>query len=114
MSGRKWPKKRYLAGIVILCICLYFGVKAFLQVNYTVTLTDPAPTEEIQPVFGTVTVRSPFESGVVFTDAENPSKRYVIEYIAFGREKIKLERGHWYTVDGPGNLTVYYVNVREK
>ena len=52
------------------------------------------------------------DTDVVFTDVETGEK-YTIGYITHGMtEKIKLERGRWYSVAGSGNLTVKPINVR--
>ena len=49
---------------------------------------------------------------VVFTDIETGEK-YVVGYITSGvSEKIKLEKGKWYTVAGGGNLVIGPINVR--
>ena len=69
-------------------------------------------SEQIQPLFGTVTVSGDCDTDVVFTDVETGEK-YVIGYITSGvSEKIKLEKGKWYTVAGGGNLVISPVNVR--
>ena len=68
--------------------------------------------EQIQPVFGVVRVSGDCDTDVVFTDVET-GKTYTIGYITSGvSEKIKLEKGKWYTVAGGGNLVISPVNVR--
>ena len=62
-------------------------------------------SEQIQPLFGTVKVSGDCDTDVVFTD--------MVGYITSGvSEKIKLEKGKWYTVAGGGNLVISPVNVR--
>lgn len=69
-------------------------------------------SEQIQPLFGTVKVSGDCDTDVVFTDMETGEK-YVVGYITSGvSEKIKLEKGKWYTVAGGGNLVISPVNVR--
>lgn len=74
-------------------------------------------SEQIQPLFGTVKVSGDCDTDVVFTDMETGEK-YVVGYITSGvsekikLEKIKLEKGKWYTVAGGGNLVISPVNVR--
>lgn len=69
-------------------------------------------SEQIQPLFGTVKVSGDCDTDVVFTDIET-GERYVVGYITSGvSEKIKLEKGKWYTVAGGGNLVIGPVNVR--
>ena len=59
-------------------------------------------SEQIQPLFGTVKVSGDCDTDVVFTDMETGEK-YVVGYITSGvSEKIKLEKGKWYTVAGGG------------
>ena len=65
-----------------------------------------------EPVNGSVKVTGTADTDVVFTDIES-GETYVIGYITSGTgEKIKLERGKWYRVEGAGELTVRPVNVR--
>ena len=69
-------------------------------------------SEEIQPLFGTVRVSGDQDTSVVFTDVETGEK-YTVGYITNGvTEKIKLQPGRWYTVEGAGRLVVGPVNVR--
>lgn len=69
-------------------------------------------SEQIQPLFGTVKVSGDCDTDVIFTDTET-GKKYEIGYITSGvSEKIHLEKGRWYTVDGEGNLTIGPVHVR--
>lgn len=69
-------------------------------------------SEQIQPLSDTISVSGDFDTDVVFTDIET-DKTYTIGYITHGvSEKINLEKGKWYTVEGAGNITVKPVNVR--
>ena len=103
----------------ILCVPLAFlaGLLVYsaIQRKHTFTLSNEdggVKAEQIQPVFGTVKVSGDIETDVVFTDDETGEK-YTIGYITHGMtEKIKLERGKWYSVAGGCNLTVKPINVR--
>ena len=103
----------------ILCVALAFlaGILAYsaIQRNHNFTLSNEdggVKAEQIQPLFGTVKVSGDMDTDVVFTDVETGEK-YTIGYITHGMtEKIKLERGRWYSVAGSGNLTVKPINVR--
>ena len=98
---------------IILCVAVVFlaGILAYsaIQRKHTFTLSNEdggVKAEQIQPVFGTVKVSGDMDTDVVFTDVETGEK-YTIGYITHGMtEKIKLERGRWYSVAGSGNLTV--------
>ncbi len=96
-----------LLALVLVC----FGV----QKTHTFTLTNQVGTEkaeQIQPLWGTVRVSGDRDTDVVFTDAET-GEQYIVGYITHGvSEKIKLEKGRWYTVQGSGNLTLCPVTVR--
>ncbi len=103
----------------ILCVAVVFSAVILLYSNmqrkHTFTLSNKAgsvKTEQIQPLFRTVKVSGDSDTDVVFTDVET-GERYTIGYITQGvTEKIKLEKGKWYSVAGGGNLTVKPVNVR--
>ena len=103
----------------ILCVALAFlaGIFAYsaIQREHTFPLSSEeagVKAEQIQPLFRTVRVSGDRDTDVVFTDVETGEK-YTIGYITHGMtEKIKLERGKWYSVVGGGNLTVKPVNVR--
>lgn len=108
---RKW---------LILCFIAVFAVAilfyAGMQRTHTFTLATrngaAIKSEEIQPLFRTVRVSGDCDTEVVFTDIET-RKTYTIGYITSGvSEKVKLQKGRWYTVEGAGNLTVSPVNVR--
>ena len=52
------------------------------------------------------------DTAVIFTDIET-GETYTVGYITSGvSEKIKLQKGKWYTVEGAGNITVSPVNIR--
>lgn len=103
----------------ILCVALAFlaGLLAYsaIQREHTFTLSSEeggVKAEQIQPLFRTVRVSGDRDTDVVFTDVETGEK-YTIGYITHGMtEKIRLERGKWYSVAGNGNLTVKPINVR--
>lgn len=106
---------------LILCSIAIFVVAIFFYTNFqnehTFTLANDEgiiKSEQIQPLFGTVKVSSDCDTDVVFTDIDTGEK-YVVGYITSGvSEKIKLEKGKWYTVAGGGNLVISLVNVRIK
>ena len=99
---------------VAVLLALALGYAA-LQNRYTFTLSEGEngiKTEQIQPVFRTVEVRSDCDTDVVFTDVET-GQRYTIGYITPGMsEKIQLEKNSRYRVEGGGNLTIGPVHVR--
>ncbi len=100
-------------GILTVCGCYRF------RETHTFILTDePAAdsylkSEQIQPVFGSVTVWSTQDTDVRFTDAEDPDIEFHTGYLTSGMtEKIRLEKGRWYIVHGAGNIRIRMVNVR--
>ena len=110
MNRKRWP---------ILCAIAIFAVAILVYANFqkkhTFALANDEgmiKSEQIQPLFGTVKVSGDCDTDVVFTDMETGEK-YVVGYITSGvSEKIKLEKGKWYTVAGGGNLVISPVNVR--
>ena len=104
---------------IILCVAVVFlaGILIYsaMQRKHTFTLSNgegSVKAEQIQPLFGTVRVSGDKDTDVVFTDVET-GEQYTIGYITHGvTEKINLEMGKWYRVEGGGNLTVKPVNVR--
>lgn len=104
---------------LILCVAAVFLVVILaysnVQRNHTFTLSNEKGTiksEQVQPLLGAIKVSGDCDTDVVFTDVET-GEQYIIGYITHGMtEKIKLERGKWYQVDGGGNLTLNPVNVR--
>ena len=107
--------------VIIFLLVLFAGAMiayAGIQRTHTFTLKERSGTslkeEQIQPVFGEIKVSGDCDTDVVFTDVET-GKTYTIGYITSGvSEKIKLQRGKWYTVEGGGNLTMNPVNLRIK
>lgn len=104
----------------ILCLIAIFAAAILfytgIQKTHTFTLAASDKTaiksEQIQPLLGTVKVSSDSDTDVVFTDIET-GKTYTIGYITAGAsEKMKLQKGRWYTVEGTGKITVSPVNVR--
>lgn len=111
MMKKKW---------IILCLMIIFVVSTLFYINiqkaHTFTLAARSETtlksEQIQPLFEMVKVSGNCDTTVVFTDIET-GKTYTIGYITSGvSEKIRLQKGKWYTVAGNGNITVSPVNVR--
>ena len=103
----------------VLCLAAVFLAVTLMdftiQKNHTVSLSAKEgilKSEQIQPLWGTVKVSGDCDTDVVFTDVET-GERLAVGYITQGvTEKIKLEKGRWYQVEGGGNLTVRPVNVR--
>ena len=110
MNRKRWP---------ILCAIALFAVAILVYANFqkkhTFALANDEgmiKSEQIQPLFGTVKVSGDCDTDVVFTDMETGEK-YVVGYITSGvSEKIKLEKGKWYTVAGRGNLVISPVKQR--
>ena len=102
-----------------LCVTAVFLIMILtyssIQKKHTVMLSNAERTikaEQIQPLWGTVKVSGDRDTDVVFTDVET-EEQYIIGYITHGiTEKIKLERGRWYEVEGEVALTLCPVNVR--
>lgn len=111
MSKKKWV----IPCLIVICL-IAITVCFSVQKAHTFTLTtedgSAIKAEQIQPLFGTVRVSGDSDTSVVFTDIET-GETYTIGYITHGMsEKIKLQKGKWYTVEGVGNLTIKPVNVR--
>lgn len=106
-------KKWLISSIVTIFVISILFLLIFKMCTFTLAGNEnPIKSEQIQPLFGTVKVRGDCDTDVVFTDIETGEK-YKIGYITSGlSEKIKLQKGKWYTVTGGGNLTVGPVNVR--
>ena len=106
--------KRFILCAAVVFPAVILGYSA-MQRKHAFTLPNKAGSvkaEQIQPLFGTVKVSGDSDTDVVFTDVET-GERYTIGYITQGvTEKIKLEKGKWYSVEGGGNLTVKPVRVR--
>lgn len=108
-------KKKWLISCIIAIFVIAILFYTSIQKTHRFTLADGenlTKLEHIQPLFSTVKVSGDCDTDVVFTDIET-GEEYVIGYITSGvSEKIKLQKGRWYTVAGGGNLTVAPVNVR--
>lgn len=108
-------KKKWLIPCLIAIFIAAFLIYANIQRTHTFTLTDGGSaikTEQIQPLFGTVKVSGDCDTDVVFADVET-GETYTIGYITSGvSEKVKLQKGRWYSVEGVGNLTLVPVNIR--
>ncbi len=109
-------KKKWLIPCFIAVFAVVLLFYARIQKAHTFTLSAREGTlvrpEQIQPLFGTVKISGDCDTDVVFTDLET-GEIYSIGYITSGvSEKIRLQRGRWYCVEGAGNLVVGPVNVR--
>ena len=96
------------------CDCNFFYTG--IQRTHTFTLAErngvAFKSEQIQPLFETIRVSGDCDTDVIFTDIET-GETYTVGYITSGvSEKIKLQKGKWYTVEGAGNITVSPVNIR--
>ena len=111
MTKKKWVIPCLIA-VCVIAVVVYAGA----QKAHTFTLSTEDGTamksEQIQPLFGTVRVSGDSGASVIFTDVET-GETYTIGYITHGlSEKIKLQKGKWYTVEGAGNLTIRPIRVR--
>ncbi len=105
-------KKKTKNIVVILAIfvilMMIIGCRGYIKAH-TFTLSG---NEQIQPITGTVKVKSPRDTEVIFIDVKTGTN-YAIPYITSGAsETIKLEKGKWYSVETGENLTMSLVNVR--
>lgn len=108
---RKWLIPCLIV-VIVIAILFYTGI----QRTHTFTLAErngvAFKSEQIQPLFETIRVSSDCDTDVIFTDIET-GETYTVGYITSGvSEKIKLQKGKWYTVEGAGNITVSPVNIR--
>lgn len=93
---------------VFVILIMIIGYKGYIKAH-TFTLLG---NEQIQPITGTVKVKSTRDTEVIFTDVKT-GINYAIPYITSGAsETIKLEKGKWYSVETGENLTMSLVNVR--
>lgn len=109
-------KKKWLIPCLIVALVVAILFSIAIRRTHTFTLAERNGTalksEQIQPLFGTIKVGSDCDTDVVFTDTET-GETYMVGYITSGvSEKIKLQKGKWYTVEGAGNIIVSPVNVR--
>ena len=106
-------KRIVLRTAILLLALIVMGVG--VQKAHTVTLANgesAEKAEQIRPLCEAVTVSGDCDTDVIFTDVET-GKQYIVGYITHGiSEKIRLEKGKWYTVKGAGNLTLRPVTVR--
>ena len=106
-------KRIVLCTAILLLALIVMGVG--VQKAHIVTLASGESTEkeeQICPLWAAVTVSGDCDTDVIFTDVET-GKQYIVGYITHGNsEKIRLEKGKWYTVKGAGNLTLCPVTVR--
>lgn len=107
-------KKKVIIILSVICMIFILAYTSVIKMH-TITISNCdnlIKSEQIQPIFSYVTVSGDMDTDVIFTDIET-GKNYTIGYITQGmKEKIKLEKGKWYTVKGKGNLTIRPVNVR--
>ncbi len=108
-------KLKRALGLAIPLAILIMGISYISYIRiHTFTLSGEGieKSEQIQPVLGSVKVTGTADTSVVFTDIES-GETYMVGYITSGMsEKIKLEKGKWYTVKTKGNITVKPINVR--
>ena len=108
---RKWLIPCLIV-VIVIAILFYTGI----QRTHTFTLAErngvAFKSEQIQPLFETIRVSGDCDTDVICTDIET-GETYTVGYITSGvSEKIKLQKGKWYTVEGAGNITVSPVNIR--
>lgn len=108
-------KKKHVILSVAAVFLVVILVNSYIRESHNFTLSNSEgkiKSEQIQPLLRTVKVSGNQDTEVVFTDVET-GEQYRIGYITHGvTEKIKLERGKWYQVEGEGKLTLRPVNVR--
>lgn len=108
-------KLKRALGVAIPLAILIMGISYISYIRiHTFTLSGEGieKSEQIQPVWGSVKVTGTADTSVVFTDVES-GESYTIGYITHGTgDKIRLQRGRWYSVEGAGKLTIRPVNVR--
>lgn len=108
-------KRKWLIPSIVAMFAIAILFYNNMQKAHTFTLADreyPIKSAQVQPLFGTVKVSGDCDTDIIFTDIET-GEEYVIGYITSGMsERIKLQKGKWYTVAGGGNLTLGSVNVR--
>ena len=108
-------KMKRLVLCAIGAFLIMFLICSSIQNRHTITLSNDEgiiKAEQIQPLWGTVKVSGDCDTDVLFTDIET-GEQYIIGYITHGMtEKIRLERGKWYKVEGAGNLRLRPINVR--
>ena len=114
----KDKRKAVFAGVLALCVLAAVFFFRFRD-RHTFTLSDePEPhqnmkSEEIRAIFGYVKVSSTQDTDVWFTDAQDHSVRYHIGYVTPGMpETVRLQAGHWYSVEAEGKITVGMVDLR--
>lgn len=109
-------KKKWLIPCLIVVFVIAILFYTGIQKKHTFILAERSGTafksEQIQPLSETIKVSGDCDTDVVFTDIET-GETYTAGYITSGvSEKVKLQKGKWYTVEGAGNITVTPVNVR--
>ena len=108
-------RKKHSAALVccVFLAALVLGALVACESNtFTLSGEEAVKSEQVQPRSGTVTVRADRDTDVVFIDIET-GEEFKIGYLTPGvSEKIKLQKGKWYTVAGGGKLTLGPVNVR--
>ena len=108
---KKWIILFFIAAFIALNM-----VYSDMRQSHTFVLQGDAVnsvrTQQIQPVWGKVSVSGDCDTSVIFTDTEN-GEIYLVGYITPGlSEKIGLPKERWYTVEGAGDITLSMVNVR--
>lgn len=104
-------KKCFIIAIAAVALCA-LAWSGFQQMHSCTLSGGTLKSEQIQPILGTVTVSGNADTDVIFTDVDS-GETYVIGYITRGmQEKIHLKNGHWYSVQGYGELTLRPVRLR--
>lgn len=100
-------KKIKVISFAVFMILIIIGIMYIKKHTYTLS-----GNEQIQPVTGTVKVRSQMDMRVIFIDCET-GVNHTIPYITHGMtETIKLEKGKWYHVETGKGLTMSLINIR--
>lgn len=109
-------KRNICVGLLILVVTFLCATKYYISHSHTYTLSSSSAIkdEEIQPLFGSISVTSNIDTSVLFTDIDT-GETYTIGYVTHGlRENIDLRANHWYSVEGQGKITITAINVRVK
>ncbi len=108
-------KIKKIVGIALSLAIIVIGISynSYVRAHtFTLSAGEITKSEQIQPIFGSVKVTGTTDTNVVFTDTAS-GQSYEIGYITPGMvEKIQLEQGKWYKVEGSGDLTIRPINVR--
>lgn len=105
-----------LGAALVLAVLVLVGSTHLIDQRYTVTMSSADPTWRIEPVLGTIEVSGARDTDVTFMDVDDSRKIYTLDSVTPGiAQKVQLERGHRYIVQGrgAGELTIRYAQVHQ-